>query len=113
MRFDALGWTRARHPRRPTALANVELRFPIFGNLRGVAFSDNGTVYRRLQILELLNWRYNVGFGFRYDTPLGPLRVDYGMKLDRRTRYSVTCPDITTPCTEPFGRWHISLGHAF
>ena len=94
-------------------LLNLELRFPIFGNLRGVVFSDNGTVYRRLQILELLNWRYNVGFGFRFDTPLGPLRVDYGMKLDRRTRYSVTCPDITTACTEPLGRWHISLGHAF
>ena len=94
-------------------LLNLELRFPIFGNLRGVLFSDNGTVYRRLQILELLNWRYNVGFGFRFDTPLGPLRVDYGMKLDRRTRHSVTCPDITTPCTESLGRWHISLGHAF
>ncbi len=95
------------------ALLNLELRFPIFGNLRGVLFSDNGTVYRRLQILKLVNWRYNVGFGFRFDTPLGPLRVDYGMKLDRRTRHSVTCPDVTTPCTEPFGRLHISLGHAF
>ena len=94
-------------------LLNLELRFPIFGNLRGVVFSDNGTVYRRLKLLELLNWRYNVGFGFRFDTPLGPLRVDYGMKLDRRTRYSVTCPDVTTACTESFGRWHISLGHAF
>ena len=69
-------------------LVNLELRFPILGNLSGVVFSDNGTVYRRLKILELLNWRYNVGFGFRFDTPFGPLRVDYGMKLDRRTRYS-------------------------
>ena len=94
-------------------LVNLELRFPILGNLSGVVFSDNGTVYRRLKILELLNWRYNVGFGFRFDTPFGPLRVDYGMKLDRRTRYSVACPDITTACTESFGRWHISLGHAF
>ena len=41
-----------------------------------------------------------MGFGFRYDTPLGPLRIDYGFKLDRRTRYSVTCPDITSPCAE-------------
>ena len=39
---------------------NLELRFPIFGNLRGVVFSDNGTVYRRLKILELLNWRFVV-----------------------------------------------------
>ncbi len=95
------------------ALLNLELRFPILGNLRGVLFSDNGNVYRRLQIIELLNWRYNMGFGFRYDTPLGPLRVDYGFKLDRRTVRSIECPDVLTPCKESLGRFHVSLGHAF
>lgn len=95
------------------SLLNAELRFPILGNLRGVVFSDNGNVYRSLEAIELLDWRYNVGFGFRYDTPLGPLRVDYGFKLDRRTRYSIECPDITTPCQESLGRLHVSLGHAF
>lgn len=95
------------------ALVNFELRFPILGNLRGVVFSDNGNVYRRLEVIELLNWRYNMGFGFRYDTPLGPLRVDYGFKLDRRTVRSIDCPDVSTPCQESFGAWHVSLGHAF
>ncbi|HXV60288.1 MAG TPA: POTRA domain-containing protein [Vicinamibacteria bacterium] len=95
------------------SLLNLELRFPIFGNLRGVVFSDNGNVYRRLKVIELLQWRYNMGFGFRYETPFGPLRVDYGFKLDRRTVQSIECPDIRTPCLEPLGAWHISLGHAF
>ncbi len=95
------------------ALVNFELRFPIFRNLRGVVFSDNGNVYRRLEVIELLNWRYNMGFGFRYDTPLGPLRVDYGFKLDRRTVLSIDCPDMTVPCEESRGQWHVSLGHAF
>ncbi len=95
------------------ALLNLELRFPILGNLRGVVFSDSGNVYRRLKVIELLNWRYNMGFGFRYDTPLGPLRVDYGFKLDRRTVRSIECPDILTPCRESLGRFHVSLGHAF
>jgi outer membrane protein assembly complex protein YaeT len=95
------------------ALLNLELRFPILGNLRGVVFSDSGNVYRRLQIIELLNWRYNMGFGFRYDTPLGPLRVDYGFKLDRRMVRSIECPDVLTPCRESLGRFHVSLGHAF
>jgi outer membrane protein insertion porin family len=95
------------------SLLNVEVRFPILGNLRGVVFSDNGNVYRSLDARELLNWRYNVGFGFRYETPLGPLRVDYGFKLDRRMRHSIECPDITTPCQESLGRLHVSLGHAF
>ncbi|MGH9389876.1 MAG: BamA/TamA family outer membrane protein, partial [Vicinamibacteria bacterium] len=94
-------------------LLNLELRFPILGNLRGVVFSDNGNVYRRLQVIELLNWRYNMGFGFRYDTPFGPLRVDYGFKLDRRTVRSIECPDVLTPCKESLGRFHVSLGHAF
>ena len=94
-------------------LLNLELRFPILGNLRGVVFSDNGNVYRRLQVIELLHWRYNMGFGFRYDTPFGPLRVDYGFKLDRRTVRSIECPDVLTPCKESLGRFHVSLGHAF
>jgi outer membrane protein assembly complex protein YaeT len=94
-------------------LLNLEIRFPILGNLRGVVFSDNGNVYRRLQVIQLLNWRYNMGFGFRYDTPLGPLRVDYGFKLDRREVRSIECPDVLSPCKESLGRWHVSLGHAF
>jgi outer membrane protein insertion porin family len=81
-------------------LLNLELRFPILGKLGGVVFSDNGKVYRRLEVIELLNWHYNAGFGFRYDTPFGPLRVDYGRKLNPR-------PD------EPLGQWHVSLGHPF
>lgn len=82
------------------ALLNLELRFPLFGKLGGVLFSDNGSVYRRLQVIELLNWRYNLGFGLRYDTPLGPLRVDWGFKIDIRPG-------------EPPSRVHVSLGHAF
>jgi outer membrane protein assembly complex protein YaeT len=86
-------------------LLNLELRFPITGKLRGVVFSDNGAVYRRLSNIRygfLLpkNWRYNAGFGFRYDTPLGPLRVDWGFKIDIRPG-------------EPRSRVHVSLGHAF
>ena len=82
-------------------LLNFELRFPITKKLGGVVFSDNGNVYRRIQFIRLLNWRYNAGFGFRYETPIGPVRVDYGIKLNRRR------PD------EPKGRLHVSLGHPF
>ena len=95
------------------SLLNLELRFPIWGNLRGVAFSDSGAVYGELSDFTFRDWRYNVGFGVRYDTPFGPLRVDYGFKLDRRTFKSIHCPDQRIPCTESFGRWHVSLGHAF
>ncbi len=82
-------------------LLNFELRFPITKKLGGVVFSDNGNVYRRIEFIRLLNWRYNAGFGFRYETPLGPVRVDYGIKLNRRR------------LDEPNGRLHVSLGHPF
>ena len=81
-------------------LLNLEFRFPITKRLGGVVFSDNGKVYRRLRVIRLLNWDYNAGFGFRYETPIGPVRVDYGIKLNPR-------PD------ESFGRLHVSLGHPF
>jgi outer membrane translocation and assembly module TamA len=95
------------------SLVNFELRFPIWRNLRGVAFSDNGAVFRDLHEFSFSEWRHNVGFGFRYETPFGPLRVDYGLKLDRRTFRSINCPDPRVPCAESLGRWHVSLGHAF
>lgn len=101
------------------SLVNFELRLPLVRNLGGVIFSDNGAMYRRLSVIKLLNWRYNVGFGFRYNTPLGPLRVDYGFKLDRRFFVDPqTCPTDADPTTcpmrlEPRGRFHVSLGHAF
>jgi outer membrane protein assembly complex protein YaeT len=81
-------------------LLNLELRFPIANRMGGVVFSDNGNVYRRLQVIRLLNWRYNAGIGLRYETPIGPVRVDYGIKLNRRPG-------------ESFGRLHVSLGHPF
>jgi len=95
------------------SLLNLELRFPIWGNLRGVAFSDSGAVYAELSDFTFRDWRYNVGFGVRYDTPFGPLRVDYGFKLARRAFESIHCPDPRIACTESLGRWHVSLGHAF
>ena len=79
-------------------LLNLELRFPIANKLQGVVFSDNGNVYRRVEVIELLNWRYNFGGGIRYDTPIGPVRVDYGIKANRRPG-------------ESFVRLHVSLGH--
>ena len=82
-------------------LLNFELRFPITKKLGGVVFSDKGNVYRRVEFIRLLNWRYNAGFGFRYETPIGPVRVDYGIKLNRRR------------LDEPNGRLHVSLGHPF
>ena len=49
--------------------------------------------------------RPTTGFGFRYKSPIGPIRVDLGFKLDRQT-----LPDGSF---ERLTALHISLGQAF
>jgi outer membrane protein insertion porin family len=66
---------------------NVELRFPLlWPNVTGVLFHDMGNIYRNFGDISLRyhqngNQDFNyavqaVGFGIRYKTPLGPVRVD-------------------------------------
>jgi outer membrane protein insertion porin family/translocation and assembly module TamA len=59
---------------------SLELRFPLFGGLNGVVFTDAADVSpRRLSF----RWRPHLssGFGLRYDTPVGPIRFDLGFRL--------------------------------
>jgi outer membrane protein insertion porin family len=66
---------------------NVELRFPLIGdNVGGVLFEDAGNVYDDVRDISFrysqrgpLDFNYMVhavGFGIRYRTPIGPVRVD-------------------------------------
>ncbi len=68
---------------------NGELRMAtgrLFGrNLTTVAFVDAGNVFARAGDIDLSRLRPTTGFGFRYDSPLGPLRFDAGFKLDHYT----------------------------
>jgi outer membrane protein insertion porin family len=68
----------------------VELRFPLFGdNLGGVLFNDLGNVYSAVNKISLRFRQENLqdfdyavqgfGFGLRYRTPLGPVRVDFSL----------------------------------
>ncbi|MBP2680396.1 MAG: family outer membrane protein, partial [Candidatus Krumholzibacteriota bacterium] len=44
--------------------------------------------------------RYALGIGLRYNTPVGPIRLDYGMPIKKDD-------------TDRFGRFHLSLGQIF
>jgi outer membrane protein insertion porin family/translocation and assembly module TamA len=60
--------------------AGLELRYPLAGDLSGTLFSDASDVSPR----ELsFRWRphLSVGFGLRYDTPVGPIRFDLGFRV--------------------------------
>jgi outer membrane protein assembly complex protein YaeT len=72
---------------------NVELRFPLMGqNVQGVFFYDAGNVYSSLSNMsfhfhqrDLQDFDYMVhapGFGIRYRTPIGPIRVDFAYSIN-------------------------------
>ncbi len=76
---------------------NVELRFPLLGpNISGVFFEDMGNIYTTFSDISFRysqksqqDFNYAVqsaGFGIRYKTPLGPVRVDLAYVLNP-TRY--------------------------
>ncbi len=81
-------------------LFSLEFRYPIRGNLEGALFYDSGRVFPSPREFKLSGWYSSVGFGIRYITPVGPLRMDYGYKLKR-------VPG------QGRGRFHISFGFPF
>jgi outer membrane protein insertion porin family len=65
-------------------LFNLEYRFPLFGALGGTVFFDDGNVWADWRDIDLSQLKPGAGVGLRYLSPIGPLRVDIGWKLDRR-----------------------------
>jgi outer membrane protein assembly complex protein YaeT len=68
-------------------LLNTELRFPLWKSLKASVFYDAGNVYPDLSNIDL-DLRHVLGVGLRLETPIGPLRVEYGAKLDRQDEES-------------------------
>jgi outer membrane protein assembly complex protein YaeT len=111
---------------------NLEVRFPLIGdNLGGVLFHDAGNVYSDVRKLNL-RWSqrdltdfdymvHSLGFGVRYRTPIGPVRIDLAFtpNAPRFNGFEGSREDLL------FGRgrqnqlrvnqfqFHISLGQAF
>jgi len=86
---------------------STELRFPLFGeNIGGVLFHDMGNVYSSIDQISFRfhqnsNQDFNymvhaVGFGIRYKTPVGPIRVDlsYGPNSPRFVGFSGTRDEL-------------------
>ena len=85
---------------------NAELRVSVLGNrAEVVGFVDAGNIFERASDLDLTNLRPAVGFGGRYRSPVGPIRVDLGFNVDRR--------ELTPGTLERGYVLHISLGQAF
>ena len=63
---------------------NNEIRFPLYEKLglMGTVFFDAGNVYGPHYITPFL--RTSVGVGFRWFSPMGPLRVEWGYNLSKK-----------------------------
>jgi outer membrane protein insertion porin family/translocation and assembly module TamA len=61
--------------------ASFEIRFPISGPLTMVTFADASNVTRQVGVFDFNVPHLSVGPGLRYDTPVGPLRVDIGYRI--------------------------------
>jgi outer membrane protein insertion porin family len=81
------------------ALINSELRFSLRKGFGIVTFIDGGNVWQLVHDIEP-ELKFTAGAGLRYRTPVGPLRIDYGHKLNRAK-------------DESAGELHFSFGHAF
>jgi outer membrane protein insertion porin family len=64
-------------------LMSAQLRFPITQGLSLIGFIDTGNLYDKGEF-DPTRLRAGVGAGIRFVTPLGPLALDYGFKLNRQ-----------------------------
>jgi len=85
------------------AIFNSEARFPIplKSGLGGVLFYDGGNVYSAINARQFANeFTHTVGFGIRYKTPVGPIRIDIGHRL-------TNVPGVNA------NQYFVTLGQAF
>ena len=77
-------------------LFNVEVSYNFTKMLQGVAFYDRGQVYGEEGDLtkttsnkyDLSNMRHSIGWGLRFTTPVMPIWLAWGFKLDKRPEES-------------------------
>ena len=81
-------------------LVNGEVRALVRGGISAVGFVDAGNVFARATDIDLMRLRAAVGFGLRYKSAIGPLRFDWGFKVNRKPGESADA-------------WSISFGQAF
>ncbi|GAF90604.1 unnamed protein product, partial [marine sediment metagenome] len=74
---------------------NVEYRFPLAENFQAVLFADWGQAWDYGESIDFEDLKFGRGVGVRFDTPLGPIRLDYGINENGE------------------GKTYFSIGHTF
>lgn len=79
---------------------NFEIRTGYYKNFGLVFFWDGGEIEDHLDKFKISRYQYSIGLGLRFNTPAGPIRLDYGKKLKN-------------PLPKDRGKLYIGLLHAF
>ncbi len=77
--------------------AEYEIPLGLVNGLSLVPFADAGNLIYDESDAGLEDLRYAVGLGLRYETPIGPIRAEYGLNPDQRPG-------------EPEGTFHLGFG---
>ena len=71
-----------RDGRNQLYLMNAEVRLPLFWLIVGELFLDAGNVWRETEQFNAKDIKFTTGFGLVFLTPVGPVRFEYGLKLN-------------------------------
>lgn len=84
---SSIGYPDIRGKRSGIYLINggEEFRFPIYKMFAGAVFADWGGLWLNKEEISLMEIKLAIGFGLRYNTVIGPIRLDYGYRLTDRT----------------------------
>lgn len=96
--------------------ASTELRFKVVGALSAATFCDASDVSPQVTDIRLTHLHLSCGAGGRYDTPVGPIRLDIGYRIPGLQVIGGLTPDEREPATFPFGlpiAVSIGIGEAY
>jgi len=86
---------------------NQEVRFPIYRWIRGVGFLDAGNVFSPEAPFAWKELKVGYGAGLRVDSPVGLLRLDFGIPGSTLATSSRSANQISS------ARWYFGIGHVF
>ena len=81
--FDSEGYKEKATGGKLLYLMNLEFRVPLFWLFVGEIFLDGGNVWREIEDFNPGEVKFSTGLGVVLLTPIGPIRFDYGLKLNK------------------------------